>query len=119
MNGIGIWLYSSSSNSLRGNTCYLNDEHGIYLVSSDDNAVSANSCTSNDLDGIRVFDSDRNTLVGNNSRSNGWNGTGYGINIENAASDNNVATSNVLFNNDGAGSDSGTGTVKANNYPAF
>ena len=40
----GIYLYSSSGNTITGNTCYNNDSDGIYLGSSNNNTVTGNTC---------------------------------------------------------------------------
>jgi S-layer protein (TIGR01567 family) len=109
----GIYLYSSSSNTLSGNNASSNNNDGIILVSSsnnnvlngnnawnnwvgiylvsDSNTLSGNN-VSNNLDGIYLYSSINNMLSGNNA----WNNYGIGIGLY--YSSNNDIYNNV-FNN--------------------
>ena len=51
-NDYGIYLISSSANTLTGNTCNSNSSDGIYLVSSSTNTLTGNTCNSNSYYGI-------------------------------------------------------------------
>ena len=113
-NNYGIYLYSSSDNTVTGNTCNNNDS-GIYLSSSSDNTVTGNTCNNNDY-GIYLYSSSDNTVTGNtcnNSYSgidihsssdntitgNTCNNSNYGIRLY-SSSNNNTATGNTCNNND-------------------
>ena len=86
----GIWLYSSSNNSIADNHITANDWLGIDLYDSSDNVVYGNNMANNDF-GIRLFEySSNNTVYGNNITANHWagialyyssNSTVYGNNI--------------------------------------
>jgi len=94
----GIFLASSSNNTIIGNTLTENSQSAnnayddIYLESSDYNNIQTNTCRAGDL----------------------TNKPRYGINISNAACDGNLVTNNDIYNDGfGTGSfnDAGTGTV--------
>ena len=61
-NSIGIFLVSSGSNTISGNTCSSN---GIYLKSSSNNTVSGNTCSSNSY-GIYLYNASSNIIYLNN-----------------------------------------------------
>jgi parallel beta-helix repeat protein len=113
----GIEIYESNNCAVNGNVCENNGADGISIGWSDDCSVTGNSCRGNTSNGIAFGNpSDRNTLGLNSLTNNG----AYGIDIYNSSCNNNVAIGNILYNNSsGAGNDAGTGTIKANNYPAF
>jgi parallel beta-helix repeat protein len=94
-NGIGIYLDSSSGNTLSGNTV-ANNDHGIDLVSAYNNVLSDNTVTASNGWGIYLLSSSGNVLSGNNVTSN----TDYGIWLSsssgNVLSGNNV-TSNTWY----------------------
>ncbi len=73
-NRIGIVLFSSSGNTLLGNTCNENLENGISLYSSSYNTITGNTCNEN-LDGIRLSSSSSNIFSGNTCDKNRY----YGI----------------------------------------
>ena len=63
-NNFGIYLSSSSNNTVTGNTCN-NNSTGIYLSSSSNNTVTGNTCNNNSNYGIRLYSSSNNTVTGN------------------------------------------------------
>ena len=91
-NNSGIYLISSSSNNITGNTCNNNDNSGIYLSSSSNNNITGNTCSNNDY-GIYLYSSSNNNITGNtcNNNSNGI----YLI----SSSSNNTVTGNTCNNN--------------------
>ena len=108
----GIYLSSSTNNTITGNTASSNYGTGIYLdYSSNNNTVYGNTASSNYGTGIYLdYSSNNNTVYGNTASSNGrgiylWsssNNTVYG----NTASSNNEAgiwlqssSNNALFHN--------------------
>jgi len=92
-NSNGIYLSSSSNNTVTGNTCNNNDS-GIYLSSSSYNTVTGNTCNNNNYDGIRLQSSSNNTITGNTCYNNS-----SGIDIH-SSSNNNTITSNTCNNDD-------------------
>jgi parallel beta-helix repeat protein len=86
----GIYLYSSSDNTVTGNTCN-NSNYGIYLYSSSDNTVTGNTCNNNN--GIYLNLSSNNTVTGNTCNNNNY----YGIFLD--SSSNNTVTGNTFNNN--------------------
>lgn len=95
--------------------------HGI-AITGNDNVVSNNLVTrwgqqaNITYDGINLTSADRNNVQGNTVRHGGTaNRHRYGINVSNAASDDNLVTNNDLLNSATTGSlnNAGTGTVTA------
>lgn len=68
-NYYGIYLYSSSNNTVSGNTCSNSNDHGIYLRSSSNNTLSNNTCSSNSK-GILLWSSSNNIVLDNTCNSN-------------------------------------------------
>ena len=89
-NGSGIYLYSSSNNTLTGNTVNLNGYAGIYLNSSSNNTLTGNTANSNNYYGIQISGSNTNTLTGNTANLN----INYGIQLSN--SNTNILTGNTV-----------------------
>jgi len=73
-NGYGIWLYSSSSNTLANNTANSNNECGISLGLSSNYNTLANNTASNNIYGIILYSSSNNTLTRNTANSNNYRG---------------------------------------------
>jgi parallel beta-helix repeat protein len=69
--GIGIFLYSSSSNNISGNTVSNNGWYGIYLYFSGNNDISDNTLNDNNDDGIRLLYSSNNILTNNTFENDG------------------------------------------------
>ena len=91
----GIYLHSSSGNTIIGNTCSNNYGAGILLSSSsDNNAVIRNTCSNSYSSSIILDSSSKNTVTGNTCTSN----TFYGIYLH-SASVNNIITENICSNN--------------------
>ena len=89
----GIYLSSSSDNTVTGNTCNNNYySYGIYLSSSSDNTVTGNTCNNNSY-GI-YFDSSNNNTVTGNTCNNNSNGISLAY-----SSNNNTVTGNICNNN--------------------
>jgi len=110
-NSYGISLQSSSNNTVTGNTCN-NSSYGIYLYSSSsDNTVTGNTCNNNNSYGIFLSSSSNNTVTGNTCNNNS-----YGIFL--SSSSNNTVTGNTCNNNSSYGiylySSSSDNTVTGN-----
>ena len=61
-NNYGIYLYSSSNNTVTGNTCNNNNNYGIYLYSSSNNTFTGNTCNNNNSCGIYLRTSSDNNI---------------------------------------------------------
>jgi parallel beta-helix repeat protein len=92
----GIYLSSSSNNTLTNNIANLNDGNGIRLIYSSNNNTLTNNIASNNSGGIDLYYSSNNTLT-NNTASNNQ----YGIDL--GHSSNNTLTNNIANLNDGDG----------------
>jgi parallel beta-helix repeat protein len=106
----GIYLYSSSDNTVTGNTCNNNSNYGIHLSSSSNNTVTGNTCNNNSNYGIYLSSSSNNTVTGNTCNNNS-----YGIYL--SSSSNNTVTGNTCNNNSNYGiylSSSSNNTVTGN-----
>nr|QNO47029.1 cell surface glycoprotein [Methanosarcinales archaeon ANME-2c ERB4] len=95
----GIELWSSSNNTLTGNTANSNYCDGIYLDSSSNNTLLKNTASNNEGDGIGLYYLSDNTLAGNIANSN-YHG---GIYLD--SSSNNTLLKNTASNNDYDGFD--------------
>jgi parallel beta-helix repeat protein len=95
-NNCGIYLASSSNNNtVTGNTCNNNNNCGIYLASSsNNNTVTGNTCNNNNDSGIILNSSSNNTVTGNTCNNND-----SGIRLL-TSSDNNTVTGNTCNNNE-------------------
>ncbi len=89
----GVYLDSSSSNTLTANTISNNNVDGVFLKYSSNNTVSANKISNNNWNGVALAYSSNNTLSDNNTISN----NGYGVFIK--CSSNNIITANTVSNN--------------------
>lgn len=90
-NSKGIYLVSSNSNTISGNTINQNDS-GIHLIDSSNNQITYNQITYN-YNGICFDYSITNTITGNNISNN----DNYGIRLY--ASPNNTLTCNTIQDN--------------------
>ena len=106
----GIYLYSSSDNTITGNTCNNNNNGIRFESSSNRNIVTDNTCNSNS-NGIRFDLSSDNTITGNTCNNNN-----NGIYL--SSSSNNTITDNTCNNNNYEGirlySSSNDNTVTGN-----
>ncbi|MEA1984923.1 MAG: NosD domain-containing protein [Euryarchaeota archaeon] len=93
-NSYGIYLSSSSNNTLTSNTASNNSFYGIYLFSSNNNTLTSNTASNNTLHGIFLQYSSDNTLTNNTASNNSF----YGICLRDS-SDNNTLTNNTASNN--------------------
>jgi parallel beta-helix repeat protein len=105
----GIYLDSSSNNSISGNNITANNYYGIYLDSSSNNSISGNNITANNEDGIDLGFSSNNSVSGNNITANKW----YGIWL--GSSDNSVSGNNITNNGYGIYLDSSNNSISGNN----
>jgi len=87
----GIYIWSSLSNSITGNTIASN-MGGIMIQNSSNNIISANNVTNNDS-GISIFSSSNNKLR-NNSMNNRYNLAVYGTELSHFFND--VDVSNTI-----------------------
>jgi parallel beta-helix repeat protein len=92
--GNGFTLYSLTNVTLT-NINIKNFAYGIYLESSSYNSIHRNNISGNDYDGIEVyFSSDYNNITENRIEANGWFGVGI------LYSHNNTISANDIANND-------------------
>jgi len=96
-NNYGIYLSSSSNNTVTGNTCY-NNNRGIELYSSSNNTVTGNTCNDNSR-GIELYSSSNNNTVTGNTCYNNSSG------IYLSSSSNNTITGNACIRGTGQTSD--------------
>ncbi len=101
---LGISLYNSSNNIISDNNIILNKLTGcmhtgacIDFVDSSCNNITGNNISSNDGNGISLIFSSNNTISGNNISNNNWSG------IESYSSDGNIITSNTISDNGSPG----------------
>ena len=90
----GIYLNSSSYNTITSNIASSNKVDGIRLYYSGNNTVTANIASSN-FDGIYLNSSSNNTLAGNTVSSNNFDGIYLGH-----SSNNNTVIGNTASNNE-------------------
>jgi parallel beta-helix repeat protein len=94
---IGIYLFSSSNNTISGNIVSDSSRYGIYLnYHSHGNMISGNTVSTNDL-GIRLYSSDKNTISENIVSSN----TG-GLSLHGSSNDN-MIDGNIFSENSDSG----------------
>ena len=112
---IGIWLNSSSNNSVSGSSITANNWEGIRLdYSSNNNSVSGNTIANSEY-GLYLSSSSNNTIAGNNITANSWHGLWL-----DSSSSNSIAGNNIANNEYGVAlviSSSGN-TVSGNNITA-
>ena len=89
----GIWLCSSSSNSISGNNVTANNWYGIWLFSSSSNSISGNNIANNG-DGIFFYYSSSSNSISGNNIANNWYGTHLYSSSNNKFSHNNFIDNN-------------------------
>jgi parallel beta-helix repeat protein len=103
----GIWLESSSNNTVSKNNVTANSGDGIFLDSSGD-VLSDNNVTANSIDGIFLYSSSGDVLSDNNVALNSFDG----IYLDSSSNNNTVSGNNVVANNgEGIEIDSSSGNV--------
>lgn len=112
---VPIWSENGSriavTNNTIGKTGTVN--HAISISGCDRSIICNNRITTFTTDGIYIYGDDDYCVINSNAVTNCG---GYGIKIDGATNDKNVVVGNCLVSNSsGAVSDSGTGTVVANN----
>ena len=111
-NVVSIGLITSNNNTITNNKGVGSKGVGVFLQTSNNNVVSNNDFSNQLLDGIKLESSDNNSMLSNNINGGG----GFGINVSNAACDNNIISGNNLFNNfSGSINDDGTLTEIGHN----
>ncbi len=93
----GVTLYSSSNNTVTGNTCQGNVGNGIGLQSSDNNNIITGNTCKGSTDGISLLDSNNNIITGNIFEGN----SDTGIFLH--SSSNNIITGNISEGNSAEG----------------
>jgi parallel beta-helix repeat protein len=91
----GIYLSSSSSNTLYANTITNNTYDGIHAFNSSGNSISANTITNNSEAGIRLYGSSSNSISANTITHNNE----YGIWLHDYSSSNIIYANNITNNN--------------------
>jgi parallel beta-helix repeat protein len=110
--GNGTMLADRSNVTVR-NMTIKNFEYGIFLDSSSDNTLFGNNVANNN-DGVWFSSSDNNTLFGNSLTTNNWLGIGLS-----SSSGNTLFGNNVTNNEYGIGLSSSSGnTLFGNNFTA-
>ena len=97
-NTYGIYLYSSSNNTLANNIVNSNNCYGIYIGYSSNNTLANNIVNSNDY-GIDMESSSNNTLANNIVNSNNY----YGVYMHSSSNCNTLTNNIVNSNNYGIG----------------
>jgi len=102
----GIYLSSSSNNSLTNNTANLNNISGIVLGFSSNNSLTNNTANLNNVTGIYIFgNSNFNKILNNKILNNGKTGITlsncgfWGNCYDNAGNSNNIIKDNKILNN--------------------
>jgi len=100
----GIYIKNSDGNTITGNVCQGSGLHGIGIEGCNNGAIIGNTCTENSQDADNTYDdiyleeSDHNDIQSNTCRAGAQaNKPRYGINISDAASDENLVIDNDLY----------------------
>jgi len=91
----GVWLKSSSNNSIVGNSITNNFDGVAIVFSSSNNSISGNSITNNEC-GVYLSNSNYNNVVENNITASGIYGIYLGYSLNNRIVGNNI-TNNEWF----------------------
>jgi len=94
-NRYGIYLHSSSNNTLTDNTASSNTNYGFLLLAScNNNTLTNNNANSNAYYGIYLGSSSNNTLTNNTAASNNYRGIQLSHSSDNTLTDNTVNSNN-------------------------
>jgi parallel beta-helix repeat protein len=95
-NFYGITFYFSNGNIIRNNTIQNDDHCGIYLSSSSSNTIINNTFRDNIFNGIGgYYSSDNNLIAGNNFFNNGFCGVNIRVSQENKIINNDFSNNNI------------------------
>ena len=118
----GLWLDGSgvNYNTVTGNTFRSNTLGGIYVETSHNNSITGNTFESHSngpgRDAILLDAADKNIISSNRCLTS----SGYGINISNVTSENNIVIGNhIAGNTTGAINDVGANSQIFNNYEDY
>ena len=114
--GFGIWLSSSSNNTLSGNDVTTNEGTGIWLNFSSNNSMSGNNITANSYYGIWLYSSSNNTISGNDMTNNIDSILLYSSSNNNSISENNLASNYYGIDIDSSSNNGISGNNIVNNY---
>jgi parallel beta-helix repeat protein len=92
-NCYGVWLSNSSKNSISGNNIANNGNYGVCLSKSSNNTISGNNIIANDMYGVCLSKSSNNNIVFRNNVVN----NSIGIDID-ESSFNDVVNNTVIYN---------------------
>ena len=92
-NSYGIFLSSSSNNTLTSNTASSNNNYGITLSSSSSNTLTSNTANSNNYHGIYLDNADDNDITCNLVQGNG-----HGFYFTSGNTGNNVSYNSIIEN---------------------
>jgi titin len=94
----GIYLTSTSNNTIVNNDVGLNQNYGIYLRLSSDTDIYNNIIKSNDGDGLHIRQSSNdNEIIANNISNNGLSNSRYGLYFT-SSSNNSIYHNNIINN---------------------
>ena len=82
-NYVGIFMNSSSNNTLTNNTANSNKDNGIFLMFSSNNRITDNNATNNAYHGISLDSSNNNEIRNNTANLNHYRGIGLWTSSEN------------------------------------
>ena len=82
-NYVGIFMNSSSNNTLTNNTANSNKDNGIFLMFSSNNRITDNNATNNAYHGISLDSSNNNEIRNNTANFNHYQGIGLWTSSEN------------------------------------
>ena len=82
-NYAGIFMNSSSNNTLTNNTANSNKDNGIFLMFSSNNKITDNNATNNAYHGISLDSSNNNEIRNNTANHNHYQGIGLWVSSEN------------------------------------
>jgi parallel beta-helix repeat protein len=112
----GIWLNSSSGNTISGSTITSNGAGILLIANSDDNSVSGNTVTANFNYGVGLSSSSSNSVSGNTIRGNVYWGISLGFSSGNNFSGNTITDNGAgIYFGDRSGNNIISGNDMTNN----